>query len=170
MTAPTGRADRHPCGALSLGRWASHRVRTGADFGRPAFIASARQRFPGDRSRALATHGYPAATPARRASHRENSATSVAGSSADVAHDHRRGSVVGRRAGVVNSAPFRRWSARDAGSPWGARSRRCWVNYWLTSSGWNVAAIRRIPSRQSTVVVPIKSCILVTSNGFPRNV
>ena len=38
-----------------------------------------------------------------------------------------------------------------------------------TSSGWNLAAIRRSPSCQSTVVPPMSSCIRVTSVGSPRS-
>ena len=40
--------------------------------------------------------------------------------------------------------------------------------YELTSSGWNLAAIRRTPSCQSTVVPPMSSCVQVTSVGLPR--
>jgi hypothetical protein len=37
------------------------------------------------------------------------------------------------------------------------------------SSGWKFATIRRIPSRQSTFVVPTSSCIRVKSTGSPRS-
>ena len=38
-----------------------------------------------------------------------------------------------------------------------------------TSSGWKFATIRRIPSRQSTLVPPTSSCIRVKSTGPPRS-
>ena len=41
------------------------------------------------------------------------------------------------------------------------------LGYPKTNSGWNLVAIRRIPSCQSTVVPPISSCMRVTSHGTP---
>ena len=43
------------------------------------------------------------------------------------------------------------------------------LGYPKTNSGWNLVAIRRIPSCQSTVVPPMSSCIRVTSVGPPRS-